>query len=122
MSRPLDRLLNELGAAHRKGRIGERILEVDDEHGRPLPRLDRRLSVAAGDPRVVRRELEAHLPRACQACKAWHAVVTVPFAGSRVMERWRCDRHWIPNSAFPAIEAGEDDGGSGWCAKYSVSE
>ena len=81
MSRPLDRLLDELGAAHRKGRIGERILEVDDEHGRPLPRLDRHLSVAAGDPSVVRRELEAH--------------------------------QVIPNSAFPAIEAGEDDGRSG---------
>jgi hypothetical protein len=54
------RALDQLGAAEPEGRVGERVLEVDDEHGRSLARLDARLTVAAPDPRIVGSELQRH--------------------------------------------------------------
>ncbi len=58
--RPVNGAHDELGPAHREVGVGERVLEVDHEHGRPLAGLDRALSVSAGDPRIVRRELDSH--------------------------------------------------------------
>jgi hypothetical protein len=52
--RPLD----QLRAAEDEARVGEGVLEIDDEDGRPFARFDPTLAVAASDPGVIGVQLE----------------------------------------------------------------
>jgi hypothetical protein len=57
----LDRAVDEWRTRERRGMVRVQVLQIDDEHGRPLAGLDPALSVALEEVRIVVFEL--HRPR-----------------------------------------------------------